>query len=308
MNAPSRRRWWTKDEDRILQEEYSWMFNALDTSDEQASRNWSVIAEQLPERSNKDCRKRWTKISQSSRKGTWTGAEDQLLRKAVAQYGFRWTRVAAMVGSRHPDQCAKRWHHSLDPNVKRSPWTAEEDCALIEGVQRIGHDWKKIGSELFPRRSTTDIKNRHVILSRRQALAASKQAQIMDINLSAHITGPQESHDPSVQLVTDLSPYPWNADSIIPIDNDNILWEIDPWSAFDYQLALSPPQDIKSCGPRLLASPSQLHTPSIPDTAEYTLPSTLVLEDLRPETVNLVIDTLLQSDSKFGMRLYSTGS
>ena len=57
-------------------------------------------------------------------------------------------------------ECAKRWHHSLDPNVKRGPWTTEEDRSLIEAVQRVGRDWKEIGRELFPSRSTTDIKNR----------------------------------------------------------------------------------------------------------------------------------------------------
>lgn len=36
--------------------------------------------------------------------------------------------------------------------------------------------------------------------------------------------------------------------------------------------------------------------------------STLVLDHLQPETVNMVIDTLLQTNSKFGMRLYNTGS
>jgi hypothetical protein len=62
-------------------------------------------------------------------------------------------------------ECAKRWHHSLDPNVKRGPWAPDEDAALLDAVQRVGRDWKEIGRELFPSRSTTDIKNRYLIHS-----------------------------------------------------------------------------------------------------------------------------------------------
>jgi hypothetical protein len=65
--------------------------------------------------------------------------------------------------------------------------------------------------------------------------------------------------------------------------------------------------EIDSCDPSLLMNTGSVpQTPSISENPSDA--STLVLEDLRPETVNLVIDTLLRTNSKFGMRLYNTGS
>ncbi|CEL05017.1 hypothetical protein ASPCAL06139 [Aspergillus calidoustus] len=368
--TPGRRRWWTTDEDRILQEEVK---TQLQNDGPDGSRNWSAIAEKLPGRSNKDCRKRWTKISLSSRKGTWSGAEDHLLRKAVAKVGFQWTKVAEMVGSRHPDQCAKRWHHSLDPNVKRGPWAPDEDAALLDAVQRVGRDWKEIGRELFPSRSTTDIKNRYVILSRRRGISMSSQDNALTIDSGAcSDTQIMESEDHNqVDLLRpgmDLSLVNTPCDSGIlnltaddlninmnmnmPFTSDlpSYLFEtgrsfqhtdittdhtfeqyaqqthdMPDWSTFEPPLPpphfslLSPHSpaselELESCDPSLLMNNGgSVSTSSVPETPGLLLDipsdsSTLVLEDLRPETVNLVIDTLLRTNSKFGMRLYNTGS
>ncbi|KAL4940294.1 hypothetical protein BDV06DRAFT_230435 [Aspergillus oleicola] len=329
----SRRRWWTQEEDHILQEEVK---SQLEVGGQQGARNWSAIAEKLPGRSNKDCRKRWTKISLGSRKGTWSSAEDHLLRKAVTKFGFQCS------------ECAKRWHHSLDPDVKRGPWTTEEDRSLIEAVQKIGRDWKEIGRELFPSRSTTDIKNRYVILSRRQRLSPSisdptklvdsKTFTPMDM-LSPNVdlslmTTPCDSEffalntdALNMPLLTDIPPYLVHDASTVSLsdvsqtdigDSDPSTWSAPDWTAFDgQQLVLasqltsdtSVTSEIESCDPNLLTNNSDNTPPtSIPDTGGLSTPSTLVLEDLRPETVNLVINTLLKTNSKFGMRLYNTGS
>jgi hypothetical protein len=51
---------------------------------------WSAIAEHVPGRTNKDCRKRWfVKIAQDFVRGSWAPEEDQQLIKGVAQYGTR---------------------------------------------------------------------------------------------------------------------------------------------------------------------------------------------------------------------------
>jgi hypothetical protein len=91
------------------------------------------------------------------------------------------------------------------------------------------------------------------------------------------------------------------------------------WAAFDAPPIPAPPSpllspqtpgselEIDSCDPNLLMDTGSVpQSPSISDNPSDA--STLVLEDLRPETVNLVIDTLLRTNSKFGMRLYNTGS
>ncbi|BCS26795.1 SANT/Myb-like DNA-binding domain-containing protein [Aspergillus puulaauensis] len=333
-DSPSTRRWWTQEEDRLLQQEVR---AQLDVGGDQGAMKWSVIADSLPGRSNKDCRKRWTKISSSSRKGTWSTAEDHLLRKGVAMFSFQWTRVAEIVVTRQPDQCAKRWHHSLDPNVKRTPWSNEEDSILIGAVQNIGRDWKDVGRQYFPSRSTTDIKNRYVILSRRHALPASGQhaddglAEVHinpidiltpDIDLSfvatPYYSGANNISTPplNVPLVTDLPPSISNSPSTLSlpdIPDSNIVFGNQGWPVFDERLGglncVSPGMSTSSDEGYHTSLPngSLPETPSTTDTRR-SASSTLVLEELQPETVGLVIDTLLKAKSTFKMQLINSGS
>lgn len=51
--------------------------------------NWNDIAVLLPDRTNRDCRKRWSKVQLDIRKGAWTRDEDERLQQAVEQIGVR---------------------------------------------------------------------------------------------------------------------------------------------------------------------------------------------------------------------------
>lgn len=51
--------------------------------------NWNDIAVLLPGRTNKDCRKRWSKVQLDIRKGSWTQDEDERLQQAVQQIGVK---------------------------------------------------------------------------------------------------------------------------------------------------------------------------------------------------------------------------
>jgi hypothetical protein len=52
--------------------------------------NWNDIASLLTGRTNKDCRKRWSKIQVDIQKGVWTREEDERLQQAVQQLGFKY--------------------------------------------------------------------------------------------------------------------------------------------------------------------------------------------------------------------------
>lgn len=65
-------------------------------------------------------------MSSSINTGTWSPAEDEWLKEAVSKYGTRWVVVAAEVGTRNGEQCAKRWNENLNPELDHSPWTPEE--------------------------------------------------------------------------------------------------------------------------------------------------------------------------------------
>ncbi|CAG8542498.1 2936_t:CDS:2 [Funneliformis caledonium] len=88
-------------------------------------------------------------------KTAWTADEDNLLRLAVQLYGDRserWTKIAACVPGRTNKMCRKRWFHSLDPNLRKGPWTEEEDELLRKAVEKHNRVWCKV-AEFIPGRT-----------------------------------------------------------------------------------------------------------------------------------------------------------
>ncbi|KAK8001142.1 hypothetical protein PG991_013364 [Apiospora marii] len=153
---------WTEEEDALLYHEFTRLSDPNEITD------WSRIAEGVPGRSNKDCRKRWVnKVCGGLNKGPWSREEDQRLRKAMEVHGSKWTRVSEEVASRSADQCAKRWQQSLDPNIKHGNWTEEEDDRLLRAVEKYGRQWKQIQESYYKSRSRNDLKNRYTIITRR---------------------------------------------------------------------------------------------------------------------------------------------
>ncbi|ESZ92050.1 hypothetical protein SBOR_7550 [Sclerotinia borealis F-4128] len=136
--------------------------------------DWNLIASKVRGRTNKDCRKRWSKVGKEVNKGLWDHEEDDRLRRGVEQHGTYWTMVADIVQTRHADQCAKRWYHFLDPNISHEDWDSDEEARLLEAVLVHGRSWKSISEKEFPNRSPTDIKNRYVIMERKGRLKRRK--------------------------------------------------------------------------------------------------------------------------------------
>ncbi|KAL2831498.1 hypothetical protein BDW59DRAFT_157924 [Aspergillus cavernicola] len=156
------RRNWTAEEDVVLKREVGRAQGEGDNI------SWHEIAAFLPGRTNKDCRKRWYGTAAAKvKKGPWTQAEDERLRRAIERYGTKWAVVASVVGSRLPDQCSKRWSHAINPEIDHSPWTPQEDALLIQNVNKHGHYWQQIVSLYLPGRTSLAAKNRYHILQRR---------------------------------------------------------------------------------------------------------------------------------------------
>lgn len=60
----------------------------------------------------------------------------------------KWSKIAACVPGRTNKNCRKRWFHSLDPSLRKGPWTEEEDQLLREGVMKHPNQWSKIADML----------------------------------------------------------------------------------------------------------------------------------------------------------------
>ncbi|KAK1235064.1 hypothetical protein PQX77_001729 [Marasmius sp. AFHP31] len=156
------RRSWTAEEDQLLRE----AVNREDPGNPTPSK-WHAISKHVPNRTNKDCRKRWfAKMASDVVKGGWSPDEDERLVKAIEKYGTRWSMVASLVQSRNSDQCAKRWTDTLNPTIDRTSWTPEQDTMLINAVNEHGKLWTKIVKTYFPGRTGLSAKNRYNSITR----------------------------------------------------------------------------------------------------------------------------------------------
>ncbi|KAL6304970.1 Homeodomain-like protein [Sparassis latifolia] len=154
---PRDRRPWTEEEDEKL-------LAAIEEEDPDTNppSRWHAIAQHIPNRTNKDCRKRWwAQMATVVSKGSWTNDEDERLFNAVEELGPKWALVASRVRTRNSGQCAKRWNDALNPSIDRSGWSREEDELLLKGVEEQGHSWANIARNCLPGRTGLAAKNRY---------------------------------------------------------------------------------------------------------------------------------------------------
>lgn len=99
-------------------------------------------------------------------KNKFSSADDDLLRALVKELGTKdWRNVAKRMPGRNPRQCRERWMNYANPEIKKRPWTPEEDALLQTKYDEMGPRWHPLAS-LFPHRSINQIKNRIATLQR----------------------------------------------------------------------------------------------------------------------------------------------
>ena len=144
---------------------------------------------------------RWNKVLNPILiKGNWSKEEDELLINWVKENGERgWSKIADKLNGRIGKQCRGKWINCLNPSIRKTEWTDDEDKKIIELHNKFGNKWSKIAAEIQGR-SDNQIKNRWNSTLKRRT----------DCNLG-------DKND------SKNSDFDWNLSLFMPENNDNIF-------------------------------------------------------------------------------------
>ncbi|KAH9174252.1 pre-mRNA splicing factor component-domain-containing protein [Lactarius sanguifluus] len=75
--------------------------------------------------------------------GVWK--EDEVLKAAIAKYGKnQWARISSLLVRKTPKQCKARWYEWLDPSIKKTEWSKEEDEKVLHLAKLMPTQWRTI--------------------------------------------------------------------------------------------------------------------------------------------------------------------
>lgn len=162
-------RYWNEEEDSLLRA-------AIKEHGTDGYHKWKEVAKHVPNRTYRECMQRWTKVlAPGLKKGKWSTEEDEILRRLVQEQlntlgessGKRivWNKVASGFKGRSCKQCRERWINHLDPTVKKTEWTHEEDLMLLQYYETMPSKWAKIARQI-PGRTENMVKVRWNALNR----------------------------------------------------------------------------------------------------------------------------------------------
>ena len=92
-------------------------------------------------------------------KRAWDERQDLNLLAMIAEIGpHQWELISNQMPGRSGKQCRERWHNQLNPLLKKTSWSTEEDWVLFILHQTLQSRWAKITDFLLGR-SDNSIKN-----------------------------------------------------------------------------------------------------------------------------------------------------
>ncbi|XP_068105331.1 snRNA-activating protein complex subunit 4 isoform X2 [Hyperolius riggenbachi] len=129
--------------------------------------HWNEIAEELgTNRAAFQCLRTYLLNSKGFKRREFSKEEDEMLTHFVQRMRIGdhipYNKISYFMEGRDGLQLLFRWSKSLDPNIKKGPWTKEEDEWLLRAVEKYGEkEWYKIRWEV-PGRSDIQCRERYV--------------------------------------------------------------------------------------------------------------------------------------------------
>ncbi|KAI5639555.1 hypothetical protein M9H77_00630 [Catharanthus roseus] len=142
------------------------------------------------------------------KKGPWSQEEDELLVDYVNKNGpGNWQSLPKRAGlNRCGKSCRLRWTNYLRPDIKRGPFSQEEEAIIISLHRESGNKWSRIAACL-PGRTDNEIKNYWNTHLRKRLLRSGidpkTHRQISDLDLLFQLL----SNSDVSSLITPLSPH-----------------------------------------------------------------------------------------------------
>jgi len=130
--------------------------------------------------------------------GQWSNVEDEVLKSAISKYGLnQWARCASLLAKKTAKQCKSRWQEWLDPGIKKTEWSREDDEKLLTMAKLLPTQWRTI-APIVGRTATQCLERYQKLLDEQEARESG------DLGLAGPEGG--EAAAPSAEDVRRLRP------------------------------------------------------------------------------------------------------